>query len=151
MGKHAIIIIKNKENKYLQYYDERWQSYLFLNCKINGADDIDIIRKYVEDTLGLKDIKCNYLGMKKHTKFSESAQIEKEYEHYFYKIETNEQLDNLPDNYKWFSYDELKKVFMELTKQANLYEYGKSVLQDTEKMSLNKNILNKKYYLIIPY
>ena len=37
MGKHAIIIIKNKENKYLQYYDERWQSYLFLNCKINGA------------------------------------------------------------------------------------------------------------------
>lgn len=50
-----------------------------------------------------------------------------------------------------YSYDDLKKVFMELTKQANLYEYGKSVLQDTEKMSLNKNILNKKYYLIIPY
>ena len=50
-----------------------------------------------------------------------------------------------------YSYDELKKAFMELTKHANLYEYGKSVLQDTEKMSLNKNILNKKYYLIIPY
>jgi len=108
MGKHAIIIIKNKENKYLQYYDERWQSYLFLNCKIDGAEDIDIIQKNVEDTLGLKDIKCNYLGMKKHTKFSESAQIEKEYEHYFYKIETTDELDNLTDNYKWFSYDELK-------------------------------------------
>lgn len=26
----------------------------------------------------------------------------------FINIETNEQLDNLPDNYKWFSYDELK-------------------------------------------
>ena len=61
MGKHAIIIIKNKENKYLQYYDERWQSYLFLNCKINGADDIDIIRKNVEDTLGLKDIISKYV------------------------------------------------------------------------------------------
>lgn len=108
MGKHAIIIIKNKENKYLQYYDERWQSYLFLNCKINGAEDIDIIQKNVEAILGLKDFKCNYLGMKKHTKFSESAQIEKEYEHYFYKIETTDELDNLTDNYKWFSYDELK-------------------------------------------
>ena len=50
-----------------------------------------------------------------------------------------------------YSDEELKKAFFELTKQANLYEYGKSVLQDTEKMSLNKNILNKKYYLVIPY
>lgn len=23
--KHAIIIIKNEENKYLQYYDNRWE------------------------------------------------------------------------------------------------------------------------------
>ena len=50
-----------------------------------------------------------------------------------------------------YSVEQLRKAFFELTKQANLYEYGKSVLQDTEKMSLNKNILNKKYYLIIPY
>ena len=50
-----------------------------------------------------------------------------------------------------YSDEQLRKAFFELTKQANLYEYGKSVLQDTEKMSLNKNILNKKYYLIIPY
>ena len=33
--KHAIIIIKNEKNKYLQYYDNRWESYLFPNCKIN--------------------------------------------------------------------------------------------------------------------
>ena len=50
-----------------------------------------------------------------------------------------------------YSDEQLRKAFFELTKQANLYEYGISVLQDTEKMSLNKNILNKKYYLIIPY
>lgn len=50
-----------------------------------------------------------------------------------------------------YTNEQLKKAFFELTKQANLYEYGKSVLQDTERMSLNKNILNKKYYLIIPY
>lgn len=50
-----------------------------------------------------------------------------------------------------YSEEQLKRAFFEVTKQANLYEYGKSVLQDTEKMSLNKNILNKKYYLVIPY
>lgn len=47
--------------------------------------------------------------------------------------------------------EQLQKAFYELTKQSNLYEYGKSVLQDTERMSLNKNILNKKYYIIVPY
>ena len=50
-----------------------------------------------------------------------------------------------------YSAEQLKKAFYEITKQSNLYEYGKSVLQDTERMSLNKNILNKKYYIIIPY
>lgn len=50
-----------------------------------------------------------------------------------------------------YSNDELAKAHYEITKQRNLYEYGKSVLQDTERMSLNKNILNKKYYIIIPY
>lgn len=47
--------------------------------------------------------------------------------------------------------EQLQKAYYELTKQSNLYEYGKSVLQDTERMSLNKNILNKKYYIIVPY
>ena len=28
--KHAIIIIKNEKNKYLQYYDNRWKAIYFL-------------------------------------------------------------------------------------------------------------------------
>ena len=35
MGEHAIIVIKNENSKYLQYFDEGWNSYLFLNCKFN--------------------------------------------------------------------------------------------------------------------
>lgn len=50
-----------------------------------------------------------------------------------------------------YSNEEVSKAYFELTKQKNLYEYGQSVLQDTERMSLNKNILNKKYYIIVPY
>lgn len=33
MGKHAIMVIKNNKNEYLQYFDNKWNSYLFLNCK----------------------------------------------------------------------------------------------------------------------
>ena len=50
-----------------------------------------------------------------------------------------------------YSEEQLKRAFYEVTKQTNLYEYGKSVLQDTERMSLNKNILSKQYYIILPY
>lgn len=50
-----------------------------------------------------------------------------------------------------YSQEELNKAYFELTKQKNLYEYGKDIIYNTEKMSMNKNVLNKKYYVIIPY
>lgn len=50
-----------------------------------------------------------------------------------------------------YSEEELKAAFYELTKATNLYEYGKDIIYSTERMSLNKNVLNQKYYVIIPY
>ena len=50
-----------------------------------------------------------------------------------------------------FSDEQLSRAYFELTKQSNLYEYGTSLIQDTERMSLNKNILNKNFYMIVPY
>ena len=50
-----------------------------------------------------------------------------------------------------YTEEELQKYFYELTKQKNLLEYGKDIIENTEKMSLNKNVLNKKYYVVIPY
>lgn len=50
-----------------------------------------------------------------------------------------------------YSQEQLDKAFFELTKQTNLYEYGRDVINDTERMSLNKNVLNKKYYIVVPY
>ena len=60
------------------------------------------------------------------------------------------QYEQMRDSGK-YSDQQLAKAYFELTKQSNLYEYGTSVIQDTEKMSLNKNILNKNYYIIVPY
>lgn len=50
-----------------------------------------------------------------------------------------------------YTKEELNKQFYEVTKQTNLYEYGKDIIANTERMSLNKSVLNRKYYIIIPY
>lgn len=46
---------------------------------------------------------------------------------------------------------ELDKERFELARQRNLYEYGIDIVNNTERMSLNRNILSKCYYVIIPY
>ena len=46
---------------------------------------------------------------------------------------------------------ELDKEKYELTRQRNLYEYGVDIINNTERMSLNRNILSKHYYIIISY
>lgn len=50
-----------------------------------------------------------------------------------------------------YSRDQLNQAYYELTKQRNLAEYGKDIIYSTERMSLNKNVLNQKYYIIVPY
>ena len=50
-----------------------------------------------------------------------------------------------------YSEEDLKKEFFELTRNRNLLEYGKDIIANTERMSLNKNVLTKKYYIVIPY
>ena len=50
-----------------------------------------------------------------------------------------------------YSREELEKYFFEITKQKNLLEYGKDIIRNTEQISLNRSVLNKKYYIIIPY
>lgn len=46
---------------------------------------------------------------------------------------------------------QIKQALYDYTKAKNLYEYGKDIIYNTERMSLNKNILNKKYYVVISY
>ena len=50
-----------------------------------------------------------------------------------------------------YSQEDINKHFYELTKNKNLLEYGKDIIANTERMSLNKNVLTKRYYIIIPY
>lgn len=50
-----------------------------------------------------------------------------------------------------YSEQDIEKFIFEITRQKNLLEYSKDIVANTEKMSLNRNILNKRYYIIVPY
>lgn len=50
-----------------------------------------------------------------------------------------------------YTKEQLEREFYEVTKQTNLYEYGKDIIANTQRMSLNKSVLNQKYYIVIPY
>ena len=50
-----------------------------------------------------------------------------------------------------YSQKELNEAKFELVKVQNLYEYGLDIIDNTEKMNLNKNILKKHYYIVISH
>lgn len=118
MGKHAIITIKNKKGEYLQYFDERWKSFLFPNCKLINDNHKELILECLKDKFNLNftDIKINYLTDKIHEKFSESDKIIKEYHHYFYQIQYLELPNQLKNKtfinnnirFAWLSLNELE-------------------------------------------
>ncbi len=77
-----------------------------------------------------------------------------------YNKKINEIKDNLEtkkDQYNKMiqngGYDkrDLDEIRLEIARQQNLYDYGTDIVANIENMSLNKNVLRKYYYIIIPY
>ncbi len=66
--------------------------------------------------------------------------IEKKENHYKQMVESGR-----------YTEEELQKYELEIKRARNMYEYGKDIIFNTEKMSLNKNVLRKQYYIVIPY
>lgn len=50
-----------------------------------------------------------------------------------------------------YSAKTLNQLRVEIARLQNLYDYGKDVTANIEKMSLSKNVLKKHYYIVIPY
>ena len=64
----------------------------------------------------------------------------------------SKQLDyNAKANSGRYTEAELSKDRIEVLKERNLYEYGKDIINNTERMNLNKNILRRHYYIVISY
>lgn len=108
--KHTILIMKNKD-KYLQYFDERWNSYLFLNTKVlNEVDENELIN-YIENIFDINDVTVEYKFDKIHSKYSPTADKLKTYHHYFYLVNSSLPEDDFVKDgvkYKWFSMEELE-------------------------------------------
>lgn len=77
-----------------------------------------------------------------------------------YKEKVNMLKNNL--NQKEFEYNQkvrsgkfdnrqLDAQRFEVIKARNLYEYGTDIVNNTQRMSLNKNILTKQYYIVLSY
>ncbi len=133
--RHAIIIIKNKEGKYLQYLDDRWNSYLFLNCKVKDESDILSVEKKVTESFNIKkdNIKIRYITDKIHSKFSQSAKIIKKYHHYFYTVDIGD--IKVPDKFKWYTINELQKDKRIMETNSDIVGYVK----DIENGEMNNN------------
>lgn len=106
---HAIIVIRNGKGEFLQYFDERWQSLLFPNCKIISEHNEDIILHALKEKYGLnmKNAQILYRTEKVHTKYSVSAGKMKKYHHYFYTVD----IEDLPidDRFVWLTLEEMKE------------------------------------------
>ena len=50
-----------------------------------------------------------------------------------------------------YSQKQLNAQMLEVRRQKNLYDYGRDIIINTERMSMNKNVLRKKYYVILSY
>ena len=113
-SKHAIIIAKNMRGEYLQYYENSWNGYLFLNCKCENNKDIAKISGTVLEKLGIKPLKIDYLFTKIHSKYSVKHEKMREYEHYFYLVDIGTEFIDKKEfiinntKFKWLSMEELE-------------------------------------------
>ena len=87
-----------------------------------------------------------------------TVNLEKNIQSYKTKLEKIKNELNLKEyrlkQYKEQQYKDpkiLRNKQFEVLRESNLYDYGRDIIADTERMSLNKNVLKKKYYIILKY
>lgn len=74
---------------------------------------------------------------------SRLADIQKKY------IALQEEYDKLMED-KTSAITQIEKVKYEVVKQRNLMEYTEDIIRDIERQSLNRSILSKRYYVVVP-
>lgn len=94
---HSLVIIE-KSDKFLVYYDERWDCKLFLNYKTQNRNNEEHIMESVAADLKLNrdSLQCTYISSRVQEKYSVSHQENRVYNHRLYEIS----IENLPENLK---------------------------------------------------
>lgn len=141
--KHSIILIKDTfrkyPNKYLVYYDPRWECWLFPNwhsMETPDENETNLIKHISQDLKIDRDgISISFLFDKIHEKFSQSVKKTKTYHHSFYKlkIQTNalnswmrkEEFMSDGKKYKWMSIAEMEKDSNIMDKNSDIIDFIK--------------------------
>lgn len=139
--KHAILIIRDKNGKYLQYYDKRWDSFLFLNKKMNDTFDDNEIKDFLKETFGVlrTSISIQFLDDIIHNKVSIPANKEKKYHHYFYLVDFDlleemkkEKFEYQNNSYRWFTMEELQKNKRIQEVNSDIVDYVRKLTNEKE-------------------
>lgn len=138
---HSIVILKDQynefSNRFLVYYDERWNGKLFLNYKDNRNNE-DFIIDHLSRELKIDKsmIELEYITKEIHQKYSVSAKVNKIYCHKFYLASVK----NFPEYMKEDSFEKDGKKYFWTTMQE--LENDKAV------MDMNADIVSyvKKYF-----
>lgn len=99
---HSLIVIKDSfsgiKERYLLYYDEKWDCKLFLNYKTQDRNNEDVIVDNVSADLGVDkaDIKRSYVTSRIQEKYSVSHNENRIYNHRLYEVRISE----FPENEK---------------------------------------------------
>ena len=141
------MIIKKEREKYLMVIECQGVNYdLMSGVEKNGVEQgflqfLNTLRHPIQ--LYVQTRAINLEGsIEKYKQYLKN--IEREYNKKLTEYERVKNDRRVPEETK-------QKMFYELTKTSNLYEYGKDIIEDTERISLNNNILNKKYYIVVAY
>lgn len=121
----SIVAIKDTfreyPNKYLLYYDNRWNCWFFLNFKTKEDSDLNAsnIKKGISSKLKIdtNEIELNYIDEEMHHKHSESHDEDRWYHHKLYSCEFASFREELEKDdftidgvkYKWMTIAEMEK------------------------------------------
>lgn len=137
----SIIVIKDTFNKYpnrfLLYYDNRWDCNFFINYKTID-DNINNIKIKLSNELKVdkKYIEVNFKRVEIYRKYSVSDKIDKYYEHKFYYVKINKYKNILRQNnfqidgkkYCWMTISEMENDKKILEKNMDIVNIVKSYM-----------------------
>lgn len=139
--KHSIIMIQNTfdpyPNKYLTYYDSRWNCDFFINYKT-----VDNMEEYIRDRISrdfkieASNIQVALKGNAIQRKYSVSHQKNKVYNHSYYFVTISEFNDGMKQDsfeldsiqYSWLSINEMKKNKNTVSKNLDVIHKVEEIL-----------------------
>ena len=135
---HSLIAIRDtfeKENRFLVYYDERWDCKLFLNYKTVDQNNEDVIIDRISADLDVdkRKVSCNYVTSRVQEKYSVSHQENRIYNHRLYDVTLSKYSEKMKKDsfvvngkrYYWMSVTEMEKDENIMEKNREVVDFVK--------------------------